>query len=110
MGSSTNTPFILAVFAFYAFLTLVMGMVGQSMASNDPAFIGTNYTRTSSNSAPDTSGFWGTLASLMASISLFTQGVFYSLEALTFVGTALLFAPLGLTFFYVIASFARGSS
>lgn len=91
--ANTNATIILSVSAFYIFIGAMMGLIGGS-------YVASAYYTT----VPTPSG-----VSFLTQIGWFFSGIGYSIVGLGWFNIVL-FAPLGITLFYIILSYFRGSS
>lgn len=89
----TNAPIILTIFAFYAFIIVIFGLIGSSQLQTNSA-LGTV-------PQPSTVTFLG-------QISLFIQGIFFTISTIPVWANAIIFTPISYTLFYVVLTYFRG--
>ena len=94
-AGNTNAFLILGIFSFYIFVFVMLGLIGESQyqASN-------GYTKPSD---PSAGGF-------LSDIAFFFSGIGFTITNIPVWANSLIFLPLGITVFYIILSFFRGSS
>jgi hypothetical protein len=94
MGANTNAPIILSIMGFYVVIGVLLGLFGSSYQASATIDHPAN---------PDTISF-------LEQIDFFFTGMTFTIASLPAWATTLLFLPLGITMFYIILSWLRGSS
>lgn len=94
MATSTNAPMILSIFGFYIIIILLFGFIGIGSAASH------------SFASPDEPG----ALTFLSQIGYFFSGIFFTLGNIPGWANTILFLPLGITLFYIMLSFFRGSS
>lgn len=95
MGSSTNTPIVIAIFSFQLFIFILLGLIGGSFQASQSVVQPSNP---------------GILSFLFDAFTYFVHGLTFSISNIPSVLTALLFLPTAIGLFYILVSLARGSS
>jgi hypothetical protein len=93
-SGNTNAYIILTIMTFYVSIAVILGLIG------------TSYQATKSPEAPPEPSLVG----FLGQISTFFSSMFFTISELPAWANTLLFLPLGLTLFYILISFLRGSS
>lgn len=94
MATSTNAPMILSIFGFYIIIIVLFGFIGIGAAASH------------SFNTPEAPG----ALTFLSQIGYFFSGIFFTLGNIPVWANTVIFLPLGITLFYIMLSFLRGSS
>lgn len=91
-GADGDTGMIMRIFAFYATIFVLLGLIGGTyVASQD----------IETPDAPNATGFFSSISSVLSVIGYFFSGIGFTITNIPWWLNILLFAPLSITLLYI---------
>lgn len=102
MGNNSNAGVTLAIFTFYIFIIILMGLINTSMSDStiSTSLSADQLTGSATGIAEGDFGFFDFVS---AAFNVFVSGITFSLTGIPIWASIILFLPLGITIIYLVA-------